>query len=169
MIKTLVFSYSSYQSTMQTGMRNFNYANITRIVFGKGQIAKLPTLIPPEKKVLLTYGGGSIKRNGVYDQVKKALEGYEVMEFGGIEANPDFDTLMKAVRIIKTLDMSRVYLLSVGGGSVCDGTKLIAAACFCETEEDAWKIVYTHGCGITKALPIGCIMTLPAVRYMIVL
>ena len=117
----------------------------------------------------MTYGGGSIKRNGVYDQVKKALEGYEVMEFGGIEANPDFDTLMKAVRIIKTLDMSRVHLLSVGGGSVNDGTKFIAAACFTETEEDAWNIVYTHGCGITKALPIGCIMTLPAVRYMIVL
>ena len=153
---------------MESAIRNFDFFNPTRVIFGKGQIAKLPELIPKDKIVFMTYGGGSIKRNGVYDQVKKALEGYEVMEFGGIEANPDFDTLMKAVRIIKTLDMSRVYLLSVGGGSVCDGTKLIAATCFCETEEDAWKIVYTHGCGITKALPIGCIMTLPAVRNMIV-
>ena len=153
---------------MESAIYNFDFANPTRVIFGKGQIAKLPELIPKDRIVFMTYGGGSIKRNGVYDQVKKALEGYEVMEFGGIEANPDFDTLMKAVRIIKTLDMSRVHLLSVGGGSVNDGTKLIAAACFCETEEDAWKIVYTHGCGITKALPIGCIMTLPAVRNMIV-
>ena len=92
---------------MESAIYNFEFANPTRVVFGKGQIAKLPELIPKDKIVFMTYGGGSIKRNGVYDQVKKALEGYEVMEFGGIEANPDFDTLMKAVRIIKTLDMSR--------------------------------------------------------------
>ena len=90
---------------MESAIYNFELANPTRVVFGKGQIAKLPELIPKDKIVFMTYGGGSIKRNGVYDQVKKALEGYEVMEFGGIEANPDFDTLMKAVRIIKTLDM----------------------------------------------------------------
>ena len=74
-------------------VNNFNFANITRIVFGKGQIAQLPTLIPKDRIVYMTYGGGSIKRNGTYDQVMTALKGYEVHEFGGIEANPDFDTL----------------------------------------------------------------------------
>ena len=103
-------------------VNNFNFANITRIVFGKGQIAQLPTLIPKDRIVYMTYGGGSIKRNGTYDQVMTALKGYEIHEFGGIEANPDFDTLVKAVAEIKKLDMDRVYLLAVGGGSVADGT-----------------------------------------------
>lgn len=113
----------------------------------------------------MTYGGGSIKRNGVYDQVKKALDGYEIIEFGGIEPNPDFDTLMKAVNIIRTLDISRVHLLSVGGGSVNDGTKFIAAASYLKDEEEAWDMVLKGASFVTKAIPIGCILTLPAVRY----
>ena len=86
---------------MSCGIGNFNYANPTRILFGRGQIAQLPTLIDKDRLVFMTYGGGSTKRNGVYEQVMKALEGYEIIEFGGIEANPDFDTLVKAVDQIR--------------------------------------------------------------------
>lgn len=163
MIKTLVFSYHCHQTTMQTGMRNFNYANITRIVFGKGQIAKLPTLIPPEKKVLLTYGGGSIKRNGVYNQVTAALKDYDVTEFSGIEANPDYDTVIKAVDTVKKIGADNVFLLAVGGGSVSDGTKFIAAASKYTKTVDPWDMVTSGGKGITGAVPMGCVMTLPAV------
>ena len=146
---------------------NFNYANPTRILFGKGQIAKLPELIAKDQIVFMTYGGGSIKRNGVYDQVMKALEGYEIIEFGGIEANPDFDTLVKAVDQIRKLDMSRVFLLAVGGGSVADGTKFIAGACPYTKSDDLWEMVLSAGSGIETALPMGCVMTLPAVFVMI--
>ena len=144
-------------------VNNFNFANITRIVFGKGQIAQLPTLIPKDRIVYMTYGGGSIKRNGTYDQVMTALKGYEVHEFGGIEANPDFDTLMKAVAEIKKLDVNRVYLLAVGGGSVADGTKLIAAASKWDKTNDPWDLVLQTAYTITDALPIGVVLTLPAV------
>ena len=91
------------------------------------------------------------------------LQGYEVHEFGGIEANPDFDTLIKAVAEIKKLDMDRVYLLAVGGGSVADGTKFIAAACKYTDSEDLWNLVLTGAHTITAALPIGVVLTLPAV------
>lgn len=144
-------------------MKNFNYANITRIVFGKGQIAKLPSLIPSGRKVLLTYGGGSIKRNGVYNQVMDALKGYSVTEFGGIEANPDFDTVVKAVDIVKKLGVDNTFLLAVGGGSVSDGTKFIAAASKYSKTPDPWDMVTSGGKGIESAVPMGCIMTLPAV------
>ena len=144
-------------------VNNFNFSNTTRIIFGKGQIAQLPTQIPKDHIVYMTYGGGSIKRNGTYEQVMEALKGYEVHEFGGIEANPDFDTLMKAVAEIKKLDMDRVYLLAVGGGSVADGTKLIAAACKWEKTSDPWDLVLSTASTITDALPIGVVLTLPAV------
>ena len=146
-------------------VNNFNYANTTRIIFGKGQIAQLPSLIPKDRIVYMTYGGGSIKRNGTYDQVMTALKGYEIHEFGGIEANPDFDTLVKAVAEIKKLDMDRVYLLAVGGGSVADGTKFISAACKYTDSEDLWNLVLTGAHTITDALPIGVVLTLPAVCY----
>ena len=149
---------------MLSCMRNFDYANITRIVFGKGQIAKLPLLIPSGKKVVMTYGGGSIKRNGVYDQVKTALKGFEVTEFGGIEANPDFDTLVKAVDIVKGLGPDNCYLLAVGGGSVADGTKFIAAASKYSKPDSLWEMVKSGGKGIDGAVPMGCVMTLPAVE-----
>ncbi|KAK8793327.1 hypothetical protein WA158_004686 [Blastocystis sp. Blastoise] len=141
---------------------NFNYANITRIVFGKGQIASLNTLIPSGKTVFLTYGGGSIKRNGVYDQCMKALKNYKVVEFGGIEANPDFDTLTKAVDQIKKIGAHNVFALAVGGGSVVDGTKFIAAASVYEHSKDLWNILETQGSFVTSALPFGCVLTLAA-------
>ena len=95
---------------------NFNYQNPTRIIFGQGQIAEISNYIPKDKKVFMCYGKGSIKRNGVYDQVMTALKGYEVTEFQGIEANPDYDTLMKAVAILKENGPENYFILAVGGG-----------------------------------------------------
>ena len=148
---------------MESAIYNFDFANPTRVIFGKGQIAKLPELIPKDKIVFMTYGGGSIKRNGVYGQVIKALEGYEIVEFGGIEANPDFDTLVKAVEIIRKMNMDNLFLLAVGGGSVADGTKFIAAAAKYTKSDDLWKMVLAAGSDLEDALPMGCVMTLPAV------
>ncbi len=104
----------------------FNLFNPTKIIFGEGRIKQLAREISRDDKVLLIYGGGSIKKNGVYDQVVAALEGYTWEEFGGIEPNPQYDTLMKAVEQIKT--NSYDFLLAVGGGSVIDGVKFISAA-----------------------------------------
>ena len=129
-----------------------------RVLFGKGQIAQLPKQIPTQAKVMLTYGGGSIFKNGVYDQVKAALSGYTVVEFGGIEANPTYETLMKGVEIARREGID--FLLSVGGGSVLDGTKFMAAAIPFEGT-DPWQIVANRA-KFTKALPIGAVLTLPA-------
>ena len=153
---------------MEPAVNNFNFANTTRIVFGKGQIAELPSLIPKDRIVYMTYGGGSIKRNGTYEQVMNALKGYEVHEFGGIEANPDFDTLIKAVAEIKQLDMDRVMLLAVGGGSVADGTKFIAAACRYPDPDGLWDMVLSGGSVIKDALPLGVVLTLPAVGISVI-
>lgn len=138
-------------------MFNFSYQNPTRIVFGEGQISQLATLVPKGSKVLLTYGGGSIKHNGVYQQVMQALDGFEVIEFSGIEPNPSFETLLKAVDIVKTQGIN--YLLPVGGGSVVDGTKFIAAAAL--FQGDPWDILARRA-PISAALPLGCVLTLPA-------
>ncbi len=138
-------------------MFNFSYQNPTRIVFGEGQISQLATLVPKGSKVLLTYGGGSIKHNGVYQQVMQALDGFEVVEFSGIEPNPSFETLLKAVDIVKTQGIN--YLLPVGGGSVIDGTKFIAAAAL--YQGDPWDILAKRA-PISAALPLGCVLTLPA-------
>lgn len=141
-------------------MNNFIYYNPVKIVFGKGQISKVSELIPADKKILMTYGGGSIKRNGVYDQVKNALKGRTLLEFGGIEPNPRYETCMKAVEICKREKID--FLLSVGGGSVLDGTKFIAAAAK-YTDGDPWDIlVYRNTISIKDAIPLGCILTLPA-------
>ena len=140
-------------------MFNFTYFNPTKIVFGKGTIAQLSSLIPAGKKVLLTFGGGSIKKNGVYDQVITALKGYSLVEFGGIEANPHYETLMKAVELARQTGID--FLLPVGGGSVFDGTKFIAAA-IPFTEGDPWRIVVERGAPITQAVPLGGVLTLPA-------
>ena len=107
-------------------MLNFDFYNPTKLMFGQGRIADIAYEIPRNARVLITYGGGSIKSNGVYDEVKAALTGYEVVEFGGIEPNPLYETLMKAVELVKTHKID--YLLAVGGGSFIDGTKFIAAA-----------------------------------------
>jgi NADP-dependent alcohol dehydrogenase len=106
-------------------MNNFEYFNPTRIVFGKGQISRLRDLVPQSASVLMCYGGGSIKHNGVYEQVLTALAGWELIEFSGIEPNPDFDTLMHAIRLGREKGIN--FVLEVGGGSVIDGAKLIAA------------------------------------------
>ncbi len=139
-------------------MQNFTYHNPTKIVFGKGTIAELPKLIPAGSRVLITYGGGSIKRNGVYDQVKKALQAYAVFEFGGIEPNPEYETCMKAVALGKREKVD--FLLAVGGGSVVDGTKFIAAALKWKGP-DPWDIVRNRP-PLQDAVPMGCIITLPA-------
>lgn len=139
-------------------MNNFSFRNPTRIHFGKGQIAKIKEEIPADARVLITYGGGSIKKNGVLDQVHTALKDITFFEFGGIEPNPHFETLMKAVELVKQEQIT--YLLAVGGGSVVDGTKFIAAAA--EYPNDPLEMLPTKGAHIHKALPLGCVLTLPA-------
>lgn len=139
-------------------MRNFTYHNPTKIVFGKGSIAKLAELVPQDQTILLTYGGGSIKRNGVYDQVMAALGERKVLSFGGIEPNPCYETLMQAVALARAEGAG--FLLAVGGGSVLDGTKFIAAAVKYEGA-DPWDILATHA-PISGALPLASVLTLPA-------
>lgn len=138
-------------------MLNFSYQNPTRIIFGKGQISKLAGVIPAGSKVLLLYGGGSIKRNGVYQQVSDALKDHQWLEFSGIEANPSYETLMKAVALVKQENIT--FLLPVGGGSVIDGAKFIAAAALFEGEP--WDILEKKA-RFKTALPLGCVLTLPA-------
>lgn len=140
-------------------MQNFTFSLPTKAVFGKGQISALPQHIPAGKNVLITYGGGSVYKNGVMEQVKTALSGYNVREFGGIEPNPGYETLMKAVAMVKEHNID--FLLAVGGGSVLDGTKFIAAAA-CYGEENKWDILLTGGQKITAAIPMGSVLTLPA-------
>ncbi|MER0442289.1 iron-containing alcohol dehydrogenase [Emticicia sp. W12TSBA100-4] len=137
---------------------NFVYQNPVKILFGKGQIAQLSKQIPADAKILLTYGGGSIFQNGVYEQVKKALEGRNIVEFGGIEANPTYETLMQAVELGRKEEIT--FLLAVGGGSVLDGTKFIAAAIPFDSD-DAWQIV-TGQAKYKTAIPLGSVLTLPA-------
>jgi NADP-dependent alcohol dehydrogenase len=139
-------------------MYNFEYQNPVKIIFGKGEIAKVGKNIPEGSKILLTYGGGSIFKNGVYDQVRASLKGFEVVEFGGIEPNPHYETLMKAVTIVKNENIT--FLLSVGGGSVIDGTKFIAAAA-CYTNGDPWDILLKRA-PVKEAIPHGTVLTLPA-------
>ncbi|GJM63549.1 iron-containing alcohol dehydrogenase [Persicobacter diffluens] len=140
-------------------MNNFEFQNPTQLLFGKGQIAKLKEVIPASSKVLVAYGGGSIKHNGVYDQVMAALNGYEVVEFSGIEANPQYATLMKAVEIIKEKAID--FILAVGGGSVIDGVKFISAAV--PFEGEPWDILEKNlGKSLKSAVPFGTVLTLPA-------
>ncbi|WP_282014846.1 iron-containing alcohol dehydrogenase [Marinifilum flexuosum] len=139
-------------------MENFDFFNPVKILFGKGKIAELGNHIPKDAKILMTYGGGSIKKNGVYDQVMEALKDYNITEFGGIEPNPHFETLMKAVEIVRNEGID--FLLPVGGGSVLDGTKFIAAAAYYEGE-DEWDILAKRA-EITKAVDLGAVLTLAA-------
>lgn len=137
-------------------MENFIFQNPTKLIFGKGMIARLAKEIPANKRILVTFGGGSVKKNGVYDQVKEALKDFEVLEFWGIEANPKIETLREAIRLGKENQVD--YLLAVGGGSVIDGTKLIAAGLL--YDGDAWDLVLK---GSAKdALPLATVLTLPA-------
>jgi len=139
-------------------MLDFNFYNPTRIIFGKGRIANIAQEIPKDAKVMITYGGGSVKRNGILDEVKKALSRYDVTEFSGIEPNPTYETLMKCVELVRSSKID--FLLAVGGGSVIDGTKFIAAAALYKGEP--WDILVKHGSGITQAIPLGTVLTLPA-------
>ena len=139
-------------------MYNFEYQNPVKIIFGKGELKKVEKNIPAGSKILLTYGGGSIFKNGVYDQVKAAIKDFEVIEFGGIEPNPHYETLMKAVDLIKKENIT--FLLPVGGGSVLDGTKFIAAAA-CFQLGDPWLIL-SKMAPVENAMPIGAVLTLPA-------
>lgn len=139
-------------------MNNFVFQNPTKLIFGKGEIKRLSKLIDKDKKILITYGGGSIKRNGVYEQVIKALEGYDIVEFSGIEANPDYSTLMKAVEICRTQNID--FILAVGGGSIIDGTKFIATAAKFEGE-DAWDILSKKE-RLPKPMDFASVLTLPA-------
>jgi NADP-dependent alcohol dehydrogenase len=141
-------------------MNNFELYNPTRYIFGKGQISKLKDLISGQSKVLLAYGGGSIFKNGVYQQVIEALHGVEVIEFGGIEANPRFETLMKAVDIVKAENIT--FILAVGGGSVIDGVKFISGAVHFPgdpLEILKKRILIKEN---DPVLPFGTVLTLPA-------
>src|SRR5690349_5585746 len=105
-------------------MMQFTLINPTEIRFGKGQIASVGELIPSDAKILLLYGGGSIKSNGVYDQVMASLAGRQVDEFGGVEVNPHYETLQQASKLAR--EKGTTFVLGVGGGSVIDASKFLA-------------------------------------------
>lgn len=141
-------------------MNNFVFYNPTRIIFGKGTIPELKGHVPYGAEVLMCYGGGSIKKNGVYDQVIAALDGWEIHEFGGIESNPDYDTLMKAIDYGRKNNID--FILAVGGGSVIDGSKLIAAGIPLK-EGEPWDIVTGEiKVKLGEAIPLATVLTLPA-------
>jgi len=139
-------------------MKNFELCVPTKIIFGQGEIKKIATEIAKNKKVLLLYGGGSIKKNGIYEQVISALQEHTVIEFSGIEANPEYTTLLKALDVIKKENID--YMLAVGGGSVIDGTKFLSSAAYYEGDHP-WDILAKR-IRTTKGLPFGTVLTLPA-------
>lgn len=145
------------QLKKETEMYNFEFQNPVKLIFGKGSIARIAEEIPAQSKIMLTFGGGSVKRNGVYDQVIKALEGRYVVEFWGIEPNPKYETLVEAIALARREGVD--FLLAVGGGSVIDGTKFIAAAI--PYEGEAWDII-TRNDIVRKAVPLATVLTLPA-------
>lgn len=140
-------------------MFDFDYQNPTRILFGRGKIAAIDRYIPATARVLVLYGGGSVIANGTLAEVRAALGGRHVEEFAGIEANPSYETLMRAVVQIKANGLD--YLLAVGGGSVIDGCKFVAAAA-CYAGDDPWQILVQGGGSVQAALPFACVLTLPA-------
>lgn len=138
-------------------MLNFEFQNPTKLIFGKGSIAKIERQFSRPTKIMLTFGGGSVKRNGVYDQVINALKGHEIIEFWGIEPNPKVETLRKAVELGKQENVE--FIIAVGGGSTLDGTKLIACAiCY---DGDAWDLVLDPT-KVQRAIPFASVMTMPA-------
>lgn len=141
-------------------MLNFELYNPTNLIFGKGQIEKIATLIPAEAKILIAYGGGSIFKNGIYDQVKAALPDRNIVEFGGIEPNPHYETLMKAVAVIKEQNID--FILAVGGGSVIDGVKFISAAVHFDGNpiDILQKRLLIKD--LSKVVPFGTVLTIPA-------
>ncbi|WP_316751174.1 iron-containing alcohol dehydrogenase [Pedobacter gandavensis] len=139
-------------------MLNFEFKNPTKIIFGRGEIKKISKEIPTGAKVLVLYGAGSIKANGVYDQVMDALKGFEVLEFSGIPANPEYEVLMQALKVIKEEKVT--YMLAVGGGSVIDGVKFLSAAALYDGDTP-WDIL-TQNIRTEKGLPFASVLTLPA-------
>lgn len=139
-------------------MNNFNFQNPTKIIFGKDQISTLSSEIPANAKVLILYGGGSIKKNGIYEQVISALKDFTVVEFGGIPSNPEYSILLKALRVIKEEKID--FLLAVGGGSVIDGTKFLSSAALFKGD-NPWDIL-TNKKPTLKGMPFGTVLTLPA-------
>jgi NADP-dependent alcohol dehydrogenase len=139
-------------------MKNFEFYNPVRILFGKGTIAKITEHIPAGVPVLFVYGGGSIRKNGVYDQVVSALEGIEFYEYPGVQPNPVYEQLLPALAIMREKNIG--FILAVGGGSVIDGAKFIAAAA-CYKGDDPWDILL-KGTAVKSAIPLGTVLTLPA-------
>lgn len=139
-------------------MLNFTLHLPTQILFGKGQIQSITQHIPHNARILLAYGGGSIKHNGVFDQVINALQGFHYTEFSGIEPNPTYETLIAAVELVKSERLD--FILAVGGGSVLDGCKFIASAV--GFEGDLWQQIIVNKAEIKRALPIGAVITLAA-------
>jgi len=143
------------------GMDNFVYYSPTRVVFGRDTIPELADLAPTDRKILLTYGRGAIKRNGVYDQVREALGDRDVIEMGGIESNPVYEMLMDGVERVKAEGVG--FFLAVGGGSVIDGTKFMAAATLYDERKDPWEfLLYRDTIAVPAALPLGVVLTVPA-------
>ncbi len=139
-------------------MQNFEFHNPTKIVFGEKTLPRLADLVPGDARVLILYGGVSAEKNGTLDEVRAALGERLVQEFGGIEPNPTYETLMRAVEQVRREKLD--FLLAVGGGSVIDGTKFVAAAA--NFPADPWEILLSHGRKVDGALPFGSVLTLPA-------
>lgn len=141
-------------------MNNFTLHTPTKILFGQGQIAQLREQLPSDARVMITYGGGSVVRSGLLEQIRNELAGMTQFEFGGIEPNPAYETLMGAVELARAERVD--FLLAVGGGSVLDGTKFIAAAAHYDLAKDPWHILETVGSEVRSAIPLGSVLTLPA-------
>lgn len=150
-------------------MNNFQYYNPVRIVFGEGQIKQLADLVPAKARVLITYGGGSAKRTGTLDEVKTALDNdgeRQIFEFGGIEPNPEFTTLLKAADMVNEQNID--FILAVGGGSVIDGSKFVALVSHLKEEdgtvsrEQAWDALTSYTKNIDSAVDLGAVLTIPA-------
>ncbi|WP_309939177.1 iron-containing alcohol dehydrogenase [Aureibacter tunicatorum] len=139
-------------------MLSFEFKNPVKLIFGEGQIEKLKEEVPQDAKVLILYGGGSVKKNGILDQVKVALKGNYYEEFGGILANPEYSVLVEALEVIKTKNID--YLLAVGGGSVIDGVKFLSSAALFEGD-NPWDIL-SKRIRTEKGMPFGCVLTIPA-------
>jgi NADP-dependent alcohol dehydrogenase len=136
----------------------FTFHNPTKVIFGRDTIGQAAREIPQDAKIMVTYGTASAKKNGVLDEVLSVLNGFNIIEFGGIEANPDYDTLMKGVSIARERNID--FVLAVGGGSVIDGAKFMAAAI--PYEGEPFSFLENKGADICRALPVGAVVTLPA-------
>jgi NADP-dependent alcohol dehydrogenase len=139
-------------------MNNFEFYNPVKILFGKDQISQLSELISKDSKVMMVYGGGSIKKNGVYDAIQKALREHQLIEFGGVQTNPEYETLMECLKVIKSEKVD--FILAVGGGSVIDGTKFLSAAAL-YPGSDPWEILEER-IPTLEGMPFGTVLTIPA-------